>query len=560
MSEKRSTVLFLLILPFFLYIFMASFMPLLEPDESRYSDIPSLMNQTNDYVTPRLHHVIYLEKPPLAYWATALIFKIFGESNLSSRLFVALCAWGCLLLAYWMGNRLADKKTGLYAAGVLSTFLFHFLLGKINILDMPLTMFVCLSAWLGYVYLSDSPRKKIWLYLVYLASALAVLTKGLIGIVFPFSILALWLILDKRWRDIPKLISPVGILIFLAATVPWMALAQKANSEFLWFFFVQEHFLRYTTTMHGKDNIFLFYFPVVLLGTLPWSAFLWQTVREGQVGWRLLFSRSAYRFLLVWIIFILLFYSVSSSKLVPYIGPVFLPLAVIFARVFRLAEDRFEISSTPNRWIYQIPIMLQAVLFMAILFAPPLLKSTEISPKLVMTHSESWFYLIGLPLVALISMTFLPGWLRRKKKGNWFLTIYFLSALLFSSLIFPARDFLTPYKSAYPVAQAVQKLLPPGQELYQFRIALYGIDFYNKIRTPIVDDFGELGFGISKLSEAERKHYFLSSAQFYDLCRIKKEVYCITKYRERLQELKKELPNSEILWDNDSFFFVRLRA
>ena len=560
MSEKKIKILFLLILPFFLYVVMISFMPLLEPDESRYSDIPSLMNQTGDYVTPRLHHVIYLEKPPLAYWATALIFKLFGESDFSSRLFVAICAWGCILLTYWMGRRLADKKTGLYASGVLSTFLFHFLIGKINILDMPMALFVCLAVWMGYIYLSDSPGRKRWIYLVYLTSALAVLTKGLIGVVFPFVILGIWLILEKRWRDILKLVSPVGILIFFAITLPWIILAQMANSDFLWFFFVQEHFLRYTTKMHGRDNIFLYYIPVVLIGTLPWLAYLWGAMRQGQVRWRGLFRRSEYRFLLVWIIFVLTFFSISSSKLIPYIGPVFLPLAVIFARIFSMAEKHFSHEQPAVKWVHQIPVVLQSLLFIVALLAPPFLKSLKLGQDLVIMISSNWWFLISLPVAALVLMTFLPGLLQRKRSDYWFISICLLGALFFSSLIFPARDFLTPYKSAYLVAQAAKKLIPSDQKLYQFRIALYGIDFYNKIRTPIVDDFGELGFGISKLPETERKQYFLSSPQFYDLCRRKKEVFCVTQYRERLQELKKEIPNLEILWDNNAFFLIRVRG
>ena len=178
MSEKRRKLLFLFVFPLFLYVIMASFMPLLEPDESRYSDIPSLMNQTGDYVTPRLHHVVYLEKPPLVYWATALIYQIFGESNFSSRLFVALCSWGCIILVYFMGARFRDNKTGLYAAGILSTFLFHFLIGKIQILDMPLTFFVCLSIWSAYLYFADGKHRRGWIYLAYIAAALAFLTKG----------------------------------------------------------------------------------------------------------------------------------------------------------------------------------------------------------------------------------------------------------------------------------------------------------------------------------------------------------------------------------------------
>jgi 4-amino-4-deoxy-L-arabinose transferase-like glycosyltransferase len=265
----KEKIFFLFIIPLFLYISLLPVMPLIEPDEARYSDIASLMNRTGDYVTPHLNHVVYLEKPPLCYWATALLFKIFGENEFSSRLFVALCAWGCILLVYRIGVFFHDEKTGLYSAGVLSTFLYHSILGKINILDMPLTFFVCLATWAGYRYFAGECQKKGWLYLLYAGSASAFLTKGLIGIVFPFAITVLWLLISKRWRHILRLFSPVGMILFLLISCPWIILVQKANKDFLWFLFIQEHFLRYTTKLHHRSHTILLYVPVVLFGTLP---------------------------------------------------------------------------------------------------------------------------------------------------------------------------------------------------------------------------------------------------------------------------------------------------
>ena len=225
-SWTKEKILFLFIIPLFLYIFLLPVMPLMEPDEARYSDIASLMNRTGDYVTPYLNHVVYLEKPPLGYWVTALFFKIFGENEFSSRLFVALCAWGCILLVYRMGVFFHDEKTGLYSAGVLSTFLYHSILGKINILDMPLTFFVCLATWAGYRYFAGDCQRKSWHYLLYVSSALAFLTKGLIGIVFPFAITILWLFISKRRHDVLRLFSPVGMILFLLISCPWIILVQ----------------------------------------------------------------------------------------------------------------------------------------------------------------------------------------------------------------------------------------------------------------------------------------------------------------------------------------------
>ena len=551
----KTKILFLFIVPLFLYIILLPTMPLMEPDEARYSDIPSLMNSTGDYITPHLHHVIYLEKPPLCYWATALSFKIFGENDFSSRLFVGLCAWGCIILVYFMGIFFAGERTGLYSAGVLSTFLYHFAIGRINILDIPLAFFVCLATWAGYRYVTGDYQRKIWVYLLYIASALAFLTKGLIGIVFPFAILVLWLIICKKWRDILRLFSPGGMLIFLAISCPWIFLAQKANKDFLWFFFIHEQFLRYTTDVCRKSGPFYYYIPIVILGTLPWCAFLFQAIKGISGKITRIWQQVDIRFLLTWAIFIFLFFSVSSSKLITYITPVFLPVAVLFGYLFESYESREIIpkETRVKRVLLYSPVILQSCLFIIALCVPPFLKKHAVAGR-------EWIPFVILPILLQIVIIFLPDLIKRIWKRGWFMTIYILSALFLGSLVFPASDFLTPYKSAYPVSQAIKVVIPADEELFQYGINLYGIDFYNKIRTPVVDDFGELSYGINHLPPDEKSRYFLHSEDFFKLCKEKGNIYCVTKYKGRLERLKKRIPHVEVLWSNGAFYLLRLRC
>ncbi|MDD5722322.1 MAG: glycosyltransferase family 39 protein [Syntrophales bacterium] len=544
-------LLVLLVVPLFLYIMLLPAMPLMEPDEARYSHIPSLMNSTGDYVTPRLHHVVYLEKPPLCYWATALSFKIFGENDFSSRLFVGLCAWGCIILVYCIGVFFADEKTGVYSAGVLTTFLFHFAFGRLNILDIPLAFFVCLAIWAGYRYIEKGGRGRAWIYLFYFASALAFLTKGLIGIVFPFAILILWLLISRRWRSVFMLFSPVGVIILLAVSCPWIILVQKANEDFLWFFFIHEHLLRYATDACRREGPLYYYVPIIIAGTLPWCAFLPEAT-TGNTNKKMLFRGDIdWRFLLTWIVFMFAFFSLSSSKLIPYMTPLFLPLAIIFGYVFSLYDDRG--STQRSRRLVLLPVVIQSCILIILLFVPLFLARHTI------TASE-WLPRIALPILALILIVFVPGIVKRRWGKGWFLSIYLLSALFMASLFPPASYFLTPYKSAYPVSQAIKTMLPPGEELFQYGIALYGIDFYSKIRTPIVDDFGELSFGIKRLPSNERSHYFLTSEDFFRLCREKGDIYCVTKYERRVARLKEEIPEVQIIWDNGAYFLLRLRC
>jgi len=558
----KGKIFFLIIIPVFLYVFLLPVMPLMEPDEARYSDIASLMNRTGDYVTPHLNHVVYLEKPPLCYWATALAFKIFGENEFSSRLFVALCAWGCIFLVYRIGTFFHDEKSGLYSAGVLSTFIYFSILGKVNILDIPLALFVCLATWAGYRYFAGDCQRKRWLYLLYVGSALAFLTKGLIGIVFPFAIAILWLLISKRWRDVFRLFSPVGIILFLLISCPWIILVQKANQDFLWFFFIREHFLRYTTTIHSRNHTILFYIPFVLLGTLPWSAFLLKAFREGADKRTPLFRATEKHFLLAWILFIFIFFSFSSSKMIPYIAPIFLPIAVFWGPLFRSYEDRNLIpeEGRGRRLFYDLPIILESLILITLIILPLVVKSMKLREYLENSHVERWSWLLIPPVLFQIMMIFLPALVQRKWRKGWFLTVTVLSALFLISIHFPISRLLTPRRSAYPLSQAIHGLLPPNQELIQFGMSLYGIDFYNKIRTPLVHAGGELKFGFSQLPSEERSRYNLSLEELFNRWKKNGDIYCVTRYKKNVEILRSKFSTLEILWHNKEFYLLRLRC
>jgi len=576
----RGKLLILFIIPVILYVATLGVLPLMEPDEARYSAIPSYMNISGDYVTPRLKGVVYIEKPPLAYWATALSFKIFGENDFSARLFAGLCAWGCILLVYAMGRFFHDEKAGLYGAAVLATSLFHYVMGRINILDMPVAFLMSLAIWAGYRYCNsgdtyrsatqlpgnsgDTYRSatqlpvhvplKAWLYLCYLACALAFLTKGLIGFVLPAAVLVIWLTAVKRWRTIPKLISPLGIVISLAVSLPWLILIQKAHGDFFRFFFIQEHFQRYTSTMHHHSEPFYFYLPIIIAGTLPWCAFIFKTMGGRGRNWfrDKLFRKEDAVFLLVWGGFILLFFSLSGSKLIPYIAALFLPLAVALGRIFSFYDEHMA----PGEKIaarYHLPAFVQFLIFVALLLAPLFIKEKNISLEL-------WWPWIVAPLLLQVLLLFLPGYVRKKTGGNWFFTAYLLTAFFLVSLVFPLSRFLSPYKSAYFLAQAIKRQVPVGQELYQYDVCLYGIDYYDKIRTPIVNDFGEITYGIAYLPPAERERYFLRDQEFFRICRQRQETYCVVKGREDLAKLKKEFPRTLILWDNKHYYLLKVKA
>jgi hypothetical protein len=186
-----------------------------------------------------------------------------------------------------------------------------------------------------------------------------------------------------------------------------------------------------------------------------------------------------------------------------------------------------------------------------------------LAPLFIPLHGfalKEWLPFALMPVLLLALMVFLPRAAIRRWNGEWFLTVYILAALFWGSMVFPASHLLTPWKTSYPVVQAVRTMLPPGEDLYQYDGVLYGIEFYLKIRTPLVDDFVDLTPGIAHLPREERARYFLSSREFFDLCRKRRVVYCVTEGPERLDRLRKELNDVDVLWENRTYYLLRLRA
>jgi hypothetical protein len=327
----------------------------------------------------------------------------------------------------------------------------------------------------------------------------------------------------------------------------------------LWLFFVREHFLRFTTQMHGKTEPFYYFLPVLIGGTLPWSVFLiraWQPAKWKEAQFR----KEENRFLVVWFLFVFLFYSVSSSKLATYIAPVFLPMALFAGNIFRNHEEAPEQSTGQRGVFYRLLLWIQFLIIVAAVLLIPVLKQYhDPSLGLVIMISDAWWIYILPVFLAAGLMTFLPDWIARKKQTGWFFSAYLLCCLFLVGLLFPLNDFLSPYRSALVAKEAIARHVPRGKLLYQYRVNFYGIDFYNKIRTPIVEDFGELGDGIAKLPEAERKEYFLSAQDFFEKGRQEKEIYCITQHEERLKELRAQFARVDILWENGAFYLLRIR-
>ena len=292
--------------------------PLYKADESRYGEISREMVASGDWVTPRLNGFKYFEKPPLQYWATAAFFSVLGEKDWVARLWTALIGFAGIALTFGAGNRLFAPPVGAYAAAMLAGSPLYVLLGQVNTLDMSVSVFLAAG-----IFAFASGR----MLLFWAACALAVLSKGLIGIVLPVAAIGLYTLVKWDW-SVPRRIRPfAGGALFLVITAPWFIAVSAANAEFAHFFFIQEHFQRFTTQMHHRVHPGWYFVPVLVAGFAPWL------VPLGRAIYTAIRTRTDCELLLwCWVVVVFVFFSASGSKLPPYILPIFPALAVLAAR------------------------------------------------------------------------------------------------------------------------------------------------------------------------------------------------------------------------------------
>lgn len=309
--------------------------PLFNPDEGRYAAIPAEMLATGDFTVPHLDGVVYLEKPPLQYWATALALAAFGHHEWAARVFTATAAVVALLFVYLLGRRAYDRERALTAAAMAGSMLLYVFMGQLITLDMALGCFLTIAivafARAQLDRDADPLACRRWMLGCWAAMAAATLTKGLVGIVIPGAVLVLYTLWQRDVRAWRHLHLGKGAALLAALTLPWFGLVERAQPGALDFLIVREHFQRYLTRMHDRYQPWWYFLMILALGALPW---LPQIARALATGWRARAPRGEFdtgRLLWTSVVFTVAFFSLSDSKLAPYIVPVLPSLALLAA-------------------------------------------------------------------------------------------------------------------------------------------------------------------------------------------------------------------------------------
>ena len=248
MSWARIGVVVLLLV---VYLGSAFSPALMDDADATHAEAAREMLVRDDYVTLHINGVRYLEKAPLPYWAVALAFRLFGVTEFAARLPNLLAVLLTALLAMRWGRRAFGERAGVYAGLFVASTVGIYLFTRILIPEAILSLLIAASLYFWLCGLSDSHWWQ-W-YLGYACLALAVLTKGLVALVFVGGSAFIYLAITGEWRRWRDFRLGSGLLLFFVIAAPWHLLAGFRNRGFFWFYFVNEHFLRFLGKRYPKD-------------------------------------------------------------------------------------------------------------------------------------------------------------------------------------------------------------------------------------------------------------------------------------------------------------------
>ncbi len=312
-----------------LWMSTLSVRPLYEPDEGRYAEVPREMFVSGDWVTPRLNGIKFFDKPPLQYWATASAYTLFGPSEWTARIWSALVGLLGALAAWWAARSLYDTRIGLASALVLIGAPLWILGSNLTTTDIGVGALLGSAALVFAVaYQNREPR----LYpLIWLLVGLAFLAKGLIALVLPGITLLLYGAVTRQFSAFFSARFWRWSLLAVAITMPWFVVVSQRNPEFLNYFFIHEHFARFSSSVHERDKPFWFFLAVGAAGVLPFMGLIPRAIALRSRSAQATPGFDARLFLSLWVVVVIAFFSISRSKLPLYILPALPPVAVLLA-------------------------------------------------------------------------------------------------------------------------------------------------------------------------------------------------------------------------------------
>jgi 4-amino-4-deoxy-L-arabinose transferase-like glycosyltransferase len=437
-------------------------------------------------VTPRLNGVKYFEKPPLQYWATAAAYSVFGESAWTSRLWAALLGFLCLPLVFAFATKIGySRDLAIIATSILAINPFFVIVGQVNLLDQAFS-FLLVAAVFAFVMaqrnVAAPSALRCWMLATWGCLALAVLSKGIVAVVLPGIALVIYMLLTRSLQPLRRLYLRAGLPLFALIVAPWFLLVQQRNPEFARFFFVHEHFTRFLTTVHERTEPWWYFLGMVLIATTPVIA----STGRCRLALRDVGTPAGEfqveNFLLIWCAVVLGFFSLSGSKLAPYVLPLMPPLALIFAR---------GVSADPKA-LRRAAWVLASTLCV---FAAGLMAYAWRRNGTIEWNAAGW------AIAAVAGACAACGFALRRRaalpgRPRW-LALAAASIFGYQALIV-AYAALPPVRSARKLALEVMPLLDARQTIYSVGQYRHSMSFYLGRTMQVFGFRGELEFGLTQ--------------------------------------------------------------
>lgn len=464
---------------------------LVPPDEGRYAEMAREMFASGDWITTRLNGIKYFEKPPLQTWMNALSFAVFGLGDWQARLWTGLCGVGGVALTGYAGARVFGQRAGLYAALVLGSSFYWVACSQIDSLDMGLSgmMTIALCALLIAQRDDASPLdRRNWMLACWAGMALAVLSKGLIGLMLPGGVLVLYTLITRDWKLWTRLHLVKGLLLFFAIATPWFVLVAMKNPEQPHFFFIHEHWDRFFLKEHHREQAWWIFFPLTAIGIIPWLGVLGQSLRLGAQREAGLFRPRLMA--LLWAVFILLFFTKSNSKLPGYILPIFPALALLVATYLETGSRRSRAISAG----------LMAAIGVALLATVPFMtKLSKLAGETVLYQAfQPWVFAAGFVALAGGALAWLYA---RQMQRDLFVLALAVAGFATTQLILAGFEPLAKARAGANLLPAIRAELTPATKIYSVGTYEQSLTFYLQRTVVLVDYTDEFTFGLQQQPE-----------------------------------------------------------
>jgi 4-amino-4-deoxy-L-arabinose transferase-like glycosyltransferase len=476
--------------------------PLLDDADARHAEAAREMLERHDFVTMYVDGVRYLEKAPLPYWLNATSHVLFGISDFAVRLPTSLAALALFLAVFWLGRDLAGDKAGFFAAIVLATSVGPYIYTRFFIPDIMVCLWLTVTVHL-FVHTFEGTPSPLLCWLLGVVTALNVLTKGLIGIVFPVLIFVGYLFLVGSLKHLLKLRLFSSFLIFFAVAAPWHVLASLRNPAqgdakgFFWFYFINEQINRFLNTKIPRDYDkvpLLIFWSLVLVWMLPWTPFVLQSFRLVPRFWQRLTGRIHWNreekialLLITWALAILVFFSFSTRQEY-YVLPALPALALLTGIWLARENDSAQDSAARKQGmvcsgiLFAVGVLVFAVTIFFAIKAPSAPPGADIAdllstnPDLYTLSLGHLFDLTGpsmslfrFPLaltgIAFLAGTFANWWFRRRRNSMSANIALSATMVVFLYAVHLALGTFYPILGSKPLAVAINREFRAGNTI-----------------------------------------------------------------------------------------------